>query len=47
MQRAGKATEGALRVAISSYFAEIWRAFDLPVAMSVSPDLFSVHAQFL
>ena len=47
MQRLAKATEGGLRVAISSYFAEISRSFDLLVAMSVSPDLFSVHAQFL
>ena len=37
MQRVAKATEGGLRVAISSHFAEISRAFDLPVAMSVSP----------
>ena len=47
MQRVAKATEEGLRVAISSHFAEISHAFDLPVAMSVSPHLFSVHAQFL
>ncbi|GEM_PF-2051058 len=47
MQRLAQATEEGLWVAISSHFAEISHAFDLPVAMSVSPYLFSVHAQFL